>query len=179
MHEKNIKRIVREQLKKKHPNWRRLAKKQKKQFAREVTDAVIAEYVIYNQELDVPIEKLIGIEEQQVDRKIIPLQDMADFFDNFHQKSGVIDFAKYRKPWPEIHNKELQFIDKLFDDRILNSLLSYEGYSPQMRDIFPCQLFRAELMKALKYPEISYRKYCNEEYMGQERKENRRFLDYL
>ncbi len=176
MHEKNIKRIVREQLKKKHPNWKRLAKKQKKQFAREVTDAVIAEYAIYNQELDVPIESLIGIEDQQVDRKIIPLQDMADFVDNFHQRSGVIDFAKYRKPWPEIHNKELQFIDKLLDDRILNSLLSYEGYSPAMRDIFPCQLFRAELMKAIKYPEISYRKYCTEEYMGQERKENRRFL---
>ena len=98
MHEKDIKRIVREQLKKKHPNWKRLAKKQKKQFAREVTDAVIAEYAIYNQELDVPIESLIGIEEQQVDSKIIPLQDMADFVDNFHQKSGVIDFAKYRKP---------------------------------------------------------------------------------
>jgi len=176
MHEKDIKRIVREQLKKKHPNWKRLAKKQKKQLAREVTDAVIAEYASYNQELDVPIESLIGIEDQQVDRKIIPLQDMADFVDNFHQRSGVIDFAKYRKPWPEIYNKELQFIDKLLDDRILNSLLSYEGYSPQMRDIFPCQLFRTELMKAIKYPEISYRKYCTEEYMGQERKENRRFL---
>jgi len=29
----------------------------------------------------------------------------------------------------------------------------------QMKDIFPCQLFRAELIKAIKYPEISYRKY--------------------
>lgn len=176
MHEKDIKRIVREQLKKKHPNWKRLAKKQKKLFAREVTDAVIAEYAIYDHELDVPIESLIGIEDQQIDRKIIPLQDMADFVDNFSQRNGVIDFGKYRKPWSEIHNKELQFIDNLLDDRILNSLLSYEAYSPQMRDIFLCQLFRAELLKAIKYPEISYRKYCKEEYMGQERKENRRFL---
>jgi len=176
MHEKDIKRIVKEQLKKKHPNWKRLARKQKKQFAREVTDAVIAEYSSYDQELDVPIESLIGIEEQQRDRKIIPLQDMADFVDNFYQRRGMIDFTKHRKLWPEIHNKELQFIDTLLDDRILNSLLSYEGYSPQMRDIFPCQLFRAELMKAIKYPEISYRKYCTEEYMGRERKENRRFL---
>jgi hypothetical protein len=72
------------------------------------------------------------------------------------KKPGWIDFSKYRKPWKEIYNKELQFIDKLLDDRILNSLLSYDGYSPQMRDIFPCQLFRAELMKALKNPEISY-----------------------
>ena len=35
---------------------------------------------------------------------------MADFVDDFHRESGVIDFAKYRKPWPEIHNKELQLI---------------------------------------------------------------------
>jgi len=89
MHAKDIKRIVREQLKNKHPNWTRLAKKQKKQFTREVTDAVIAKYTAYNQELDVPIESLIGIEDQQVDSKIIPLQDMADFVDNFYQRSGV------------------------------------------------------------------------------------------
>jgi hypothetical protein len=31
-------------------------------------------------------------------------------------------------------------------------------------------------LKAIKYPEISYRKFCGEEYMGLERKENRRFL---
>ncbi len=29
MHEKDIKRIVREQLKKKHPNWKRLSRKKK------------------------------------------------------------------------------------------------------------------------------------------------------
>jgi len=88
---------------------------------------------------------LIEIEDQQVDKKTIPLQDMADFVDNFHHKSGVIDFTKYRKPWPEIHNKELQFIDKLLDDRILNSLLSYEEcYSAKFGDFstpFTCAIF--------------------------------------
>jgi len=46
----------------------------------------------------VPIEKLIGIEDQQTDNKMITLQDMADFVDNYYQKNGMINFAQYRKP---------------------------------------------------------------------------------
>ena len=45
-----------------------------------------------------------------------------------------------------------------------------------MRDYYPVQFFRAELLKAIKYPEISYRKYCTEEYLGLDRKENREFI---
>jgi len=45
-----------------------------------------------------------------------------------------------------------------------------------MRDIFPINLFRAELLKAIKYPEISYRKFCTEEYLGLDRKQNRVFI---
>jgi len=44
-----------------------------------------------------------------------------------------------------------------------------------MRDIFLSNLFRAELLKAIKYPEISYRKFCTEEYFGLDRKQNRVF----
>jgi len=91
MHAKDIKRIVREQLKKKHPNWRRLAKKQKKQFTREVTDAVVVEYTSYNQEFDVPAESLIGIEDQQVDSKIIPQQvNVLIYILHFFHRSGLL-----------------------------------------------------------------------------------------
>jgi hypothetical protein len=31
-----------------------------------------------------------------------------------------------------------------------------------MREIFPAHCFRAELLKALRYPEFSYRKFCKE-----------------
>jgi hypothetical protein len=176
MKEKDIKRIVKKQLKSKHPNWHRIPRKRKKEIAKEITDNVIAGYHNHDKELDIPIEELIGIEQQQPDRRIISLDQMAVFIDNFYTRAGLINFNTFRKPWPEIHNKELRFIDELLDDRIINALLANEGYSPQMRDIFPCQLFRAELLKSIKYPEISYRKYCTNEYMGQERKENRRFL---
>ena len=134
------------------------------------------DYQEVDEELSVPVEELIGIEEQQVDSNVMTLQDMADFVNNFHNKAGLLKFPYPRKPRPEIHNKELQFIDELLNNQIINALLANEGYSPQMRGIFPCQLFRAELLKAIKYPEISYRKFCSSEYMGRERKENRRFL---
>ena len=44
-----------------------------------------------------------------------------------------------------------------------------------MRDLFPSSLLRAELLKAIKYPEINYRKFCSEEYLGLDRKQNRVF----
>lgn len=37
-----------------------------------------------------PVESLIGIENQRVDSKIIPLQDMADFVDKFCQVSQAL-----------------------------------------------------------------------------------------
>ncbi len=59
---------------------------------------------------------------------------------------------------------------------MINRLLAHEGYSPSMLEIFPSNLFRAELLKAIKYPEISYRKFCTEEYLGLDRKQNRVFI---
>ena len=174
MHEKNIKRIIRKQVKSSYPNWKNLPKKNKKAIAKKITDAAIKGYD-YDTNLDLPIEELIGTENQIPTAGIMNLEEMANFIDKFYRGS-IFNFDRHRKTWPEIVSEELKVIDKLLDNRIINRLLSYEGYSPCMRDIFPCQFFRAELLKALKYPEISYRKFCTEEYMGQERKENRRFL---
>jgi hypothetical protein len=176
MDQKDIKRIIRKQIKQKHANWIKLKKKEKKQLAKAITDAVVCGYQGFDEDLGIPIEELIGIENQIIDQRIIPLNKMGDLVDNFHLRSGLIDFVKFNKPSPEIINKEIRFIDNLFNDRIINHLLANEGYTPQKREILPCQLFRAEILKAIKYPEISYRKYCTGEYMGKERKENRRFL---
>ena len=57
-------------------------------------------------------------------------------------------------------SEELREIDAMLDDRVLNALLSYDGYTPTKRSMFPSQCFRAEILKALRYPEWSYRKYC-------------------
>jgi hypothetical protein len=42
------------------------------------------------------------------------------------------------------------------------SKLAPEGYTPSMRNLYPYHYLRAELLKSLRYAEISYRKYCKD-----------------
>jgi hypothetical protein len=113
--------------------------------------------------------------EQQVPAKgIIKLDEMAKFID-MAKNNRIVRFSNYKRSPIYIKDKELQFVDQLVDDGIINRLLSYDGYSPAMRGIFPSNLFRAELLKAIKYPEISYRKFCTEDYFGLAQQQNRVF----
>lgn len=128
-----------------------------------------------SQTLDVPIEELIGVDAQQAYSGIHSLPEMAGYIENFHS-DNLFDFDNRGKPYPEIVDPKLQFIDQLLDDQIINSFIAPDNYSVPHRDIQPYQLFRIELLKILKYPEISYRKYCTDEYFGRERKQNRRFV---
>ena len=174
MHHKNIKRIIRKQLKKQYPNWKQLSKKQKKAISKAVLNEAVAQYD-FEQDIQIPLEELIGIEEQTQMDDIMNLKEMAHFIDVFNS-GKLINFNSYNRSSLFIKDKELKFIDDLLDDGIINSLLSYEGYSPCMRNLFPCNLFRAELLKAIKYPEISYRKFCSNDYLGMDRKQNRVFI---
>ena len=174
MHIKNIRKIVNKQLKTKHPHWKSMTRKIKKLLAREVVDEVVKNYD-YSQSLDLSVEALTGIDNQTPSGGIRSLSEMANYIDNFH-RDNLFDFDKRKKSYPEIIDPELKFIDELFDNQIINSLLAPEGYSAPHREIQPYQLFRMELLKILKYPEISYRKFCTDEYFGRERKQNRRFV---
>jgi hypothetical protein len=174
MHHKNIKRIVRKQLKMHLPNWKRLPKKTKKELARKVLAEVVAEYD-FKQEIKAPTEELLAIETQLPAKGIFKLDEMARLIDMVNN-SKIIKFNNYKRSSIYIDDEELQFVDKLIDDEIINRLLAYDGYSPAMRDIFPANLLRAELLKAIKYPEISYRKFCTKEYLGLDRKQNRVFI---
>lgn len=174
MHHKNIKLIIRKQLKKQYPNWNNLSRKAKKEIAQKVLSEFVAEYD-FDQVVDAPREALLGIQQQMPTKGIIKLDEMAHLVDSVN-KSRIIKLSNYKRSAIYIENQELQFIDRLLDDRILNRLLAGEGYSPTMRDIFPNNLFRAELLKAIMYPEISYRKFCSEEYLGLDRKQNRVFI---
>lgn len=173
MHHKNIKTIVQKQLKKQYPNWSRLSRKFKKEISRKVLAHVVAEYD-FSQEITKPPEELLGIEQQMSTKGIISLDNMAEYI-NSVKNSRIVRFCNYERSPIYIKDEELQFVDQLIDDSIINRLLSYDGYSPVMRDLFPSNLFRAELLKAIKYPEISYRKFCSEEYFGMDRKQNRVF----
>ncbi len=174
MHHKNIKLIVRKQLKNEFPNWKRLPKNRKRELARKVLTEVLTEYD-FKQEVVAPIEELLAIDTQIPAKGIIPLDEMARIID-IANNNKITKLCNYKRSTTYIKDKELKVIDRLLDDSLINRLLAYDGYSPVMREVFPSNLFRAELLKAIKYPEISYRKFCTDEYLGLQRRQNRVFI---
>ena len=174
MQHKNIRRILKQQLKRDHPHWKKLPKKDKKAIVKNLLTEAVKEYD-FSQIVDAPLEELIGIEGQQPTAGIMNLKEMSEFIDCFN-KGRLIDIKCDDRISRYIQDDELKFIHNLLDDRIINALLSYRGYTPSMRYFFPSQFFRAELLKAIKYPEFSYRKFCGDECMGMERKRNRIFM---
>ena len=173
MHLKNIKYAIRKQLQSQFPNWKRLDRGTKRAMAKQVLANVVAEYD-FNQPITPTKEALLGIEEQASYKGIMSLQKMARFIEMFNS-SQVVRIKDTRRSARCIQDDELGYISKLLDNRIINRLLAYQGYSPAMREFLPSTLLRAELLKAIRYPEISYRKFCNEEYLGLDRKQNREF----
>jgi len=174
MKKKHIKALVRKQLKKEYPNWTRLTKRDKKSIVKEIVDEVISKYDS-EKDTDMPLEELLGISDQMPSDDMMTLSEMAEFIES-HQSSKLIKMSNYSPKSSRIKDEELSLIDNILDDHIINRLLSYEGYTPCMREKSLCTLFRAELLKAIKYPEISYRKFCTDEYMGLDRKENKAFI---
>lgn len=184
MHHKDIKAEIKKQLKKEYPNWKRRPNKEKKEIATAVLNEVLSNYD-FEKEVETPKHELLGIEEQMISKDIMNLEEMKRFVDD-HYSNKMFNF-KDLKPCPYIKDDELKIIDKLLDDQIINQLLSYEGYSPAMREFSPSLFLRAELLKAIKYPEISYRKFCgddradekhkaNNPYTGSDQKQNRAFI---
>lgn len=174
MHEKNIRMEVKKQLKYKHPRWNKLKRKEKKKLINDIMSEVVKNYD-YSQTVNVPIERLTGIEDQVPSPGIRSISEMTKYVENFYS-DNLFKFDMKKRPSPEITDEELSFFDDLLDDAIINSLIAPANYSAAHRGIKPYQLFRMELLKIIKYPEISYRKFCTDEYFGMERKQNRRFV---
>ena len=173
MHRKEIKKIVKKQLKEKYPHWGGIRGKEKKSIAKKVLDEIVKGYD-FEQTIQTPIEELLGIEEQVPTDSIKTIEEMARYIKVYHNSR----LLKLNKKQHAIFkgDEELRLIDDLLDDEIINQLLSYKGYTPSMREFFPCQFLRAELLKAIKYSEISYRKFCSKDYMGMHQKLNRLFI---
>ena len=185
MQKKDIKAKVRKQLKTKFPNWQSLTKKEKKAIAQKVLNEIVNTYD-YSQEIETPMPELIGLSEQQPTKGIMTIEQMAKFVEA-HQTEFFLRLYGKDNVHPAIKDMELQIIDSLVDDRIINKLLAPEGYKPAIRNLFPSQMLRAEILKATKYPEISYRKFCGNDkhyknhtetssYIGTDQKENRAFI---
>ena len=140
MHHKDIKREIKKQLKKRFPNWNRLSKKEKRKIARAVLKEVVDNYD-FQQDVTAPENELLGFEEQVVSPGIMDLNRMAKFI-----KSHYIGQMAKIKEFPDksrfIKDEELKLIDELLDNGIINKILSYEGYSPSMREFAPSLFLR-------------------------------------
>ncbi len=155
MHEKNIKQQTVKQLKKNFPHWKQLTKKEKKKLAREVLEEVFHQYK-FDEDVNEPLHVLTGT--PAIPEGVIPLDRMEQFITGITR--GLFDMNMKRSQ-VYIKDDELKAIDALLSDTVINTLLSYEGYTPSMHTLHPYHFFRAELLKSLKYPEMSYRRYCN------------------
>ena len=129
---------------------------------------------------------LLGIDQQKLTSGMMDLNRMAQFIES-HENDVLFRLNRKRRNPSCLRDKELIFIDNILDDTVINRLLSYDGFTPSMREFFPSNFLRAELLKAIKYPEISYRKFCGEDktyqghkeinsYIGMENKQNRIFI---
>jgi len=161
MHHKAIKAQIRKQLKTRYSNWDRLSRKEKKSIAKKVLEEAVKDYD-FKKEVTTPLEVMLGIDAQLPSSGIMDLDEMERFIQS--QKNSVLFKLNRKKRHPlYIKDQELRFIDDLLDDKIINKLLSYNGYTPAMRGLYPSDFLRAELLKAVKHPEISYRKFCGDD----------------
>ena len=126
MHHKQLKALIRKQLKKAYPNWKRLSNTQKKALAKQVLHAVVEEYD-FQQEISTPHEELLGIEEQIPVEGIMTLEEMQAFVATFPPVPADA-FLPSRRSTRHVYDRELRLIHDLLDDRLLYDLLAYEGY---------------------------------------------------
>jgi hypothetical protein len=94
MYYKDIKSIVRKQIKKEYPNWTRIVKKEKRAIAKMALEEAVRFYD-FSQEVDAPIEELLCIEEQMPTAGIMDLESMARFIKN-HENSKLYSIHKKR-----------------------------------------------------------------------------------
>ena len=170
MHEKEIKRLVYHQLKH-DPFFKRLNRKEKKKVAKQILDDILIEYN-YSNKVVTPLHQLTGTPDIQNTRGIITIAEMSELMENSNRKMIKLPI-KSRKQY--LNDHELIVIDELLDNSILNKLLADDHYTPSKRELFPCQYMRAEILKALKFPEISYRKFCEVQLNNLDQKANRTF----
>ena len=88
----------------------------------------------FKHDIATPVKDLLGINSQLSTRGIINLDKMAEYINEI-TCSRIIRFCNYDRSSIYIKDEELQFVDQLIDDTVINNLLSYDGYSPAMRDI--------------------------------------------
>jgi predicted translin family RNA/ssDNA-binding protein len=97
MHHKNIKAIIRKQLKTNYRGWKNLTKRKKKQIAKQVLTEVVADYD-FSKEIETAEAELLGIAQQELTSGVMDLDEMARFIDS--HETDVL-FRLNKKPVSE------------------------------------------------------------------------------
>ena len=168
---KAIKTAIRNQMKKQFPGWSKLTRKSKKALCRKVMSEVKSRYLA-GELPTFEYEELLHI--QAIPQGVMNLADMKELRESI--SNSIVPFMDTRET--SILTPEMKLINNFLNDTILNILLAPEDrkYTPSKRLKTPAMFFRAELLKALYRPGLSYRLYCQEEINDPERKKNRTFI---
>ena len=92
MHLKNIKAIIRKQLKTNYRDWKRLKKHEKKEIAKKVLDEVVAGYD-FSKEVETDKSDLLGIKEQALTAGMMDLNKMSQFV------SYAVQYQPSKRRW--------------------------------------------------------------------------------
>ena len=79
MHHKNIKAIIRKQLKSNYRDWKRLKKREKREIAQKVLDEVLTEYD-FKKEVETDPLELLGVEQQKLTPGMMDLDEMGSVY---------------------------------------------------------------------------------------------------
>ena len=167
---KNLKRLTINALKKQYPQFKTFTRKQKKALVRKVLKEVNENYDKLS-ENNIKSHELLNV--QPIPENIFTLEQMEKLHAKFN--TGILPL-KISAPGNALIDDELSYIYDKVDWAFLNRFLAPPNYCAGKRELYPVQLFRAELLKSLKYAEFSYRKFCKQEVNNKERKENRAFI---
>jgi len=169
---KDIKRLVRKAVKRDYPEYKQMKKHTKKQVLSKVLHAVLDDYD-HNSSIQETKYELCGVDE--IPSNIYTLDQIEKLVKSHN--AGVLPI-KIRNDKSAIKDPELKAINELCDWSFVNSLIKPDTYDPGRRTKYPVHFLKAELLKALKYPEISYRKFCEQKINKKEQRENRSFIGF-
>ena len=167
---KALKKLVVKQIKKNYPSFNTHSKTEKKEIIEHIWKQVYKNYD-FSTDPDLSKQQLLNIEPLPQD--IITIEQMKQLM--AQQQTTIIPLMpnasiKY------IQDSELKDIYDLVNWNLINSLLVDQNYTPGKRELQPVHFFKAELLKNLKYAELSYRKYTKNEINNPERKQYRAFI---
>jgi hypothetical protein len=167
---KALKRLMVKQIKKNYPNFNSHTKKEKKDIIKDIWNQVYNNYDVSSKP-ELSKQELLNIEPLPQD--IIAIEQMKQLM--AQRQTNIIPLMPHANI-KYIQDPELKDIYDMVNWNLINRLLADKSYTPGKRELQPAHFFRAELLKNLKYAELSYRKYTKNEINDPERKEHRAFI---